>query len=177
VYDVGLGRAGDFSVSGLWRYDSGLTYSLAARDQSLTSTQLSNIRAAGYPDAPSTIGNMVFFDSRGSQSFDGYGLFDMSFNYNIPVFRSLRPWVKFDIYNLFDNDTLIAWNTTISRNNAGPLDNLGLATTFNQGSTFGTGTGNTVTNLNNTGIPAYPLAFTGATRGGRTYRIGFGVQF
>ena len=177
VYDVGLGRAGDLSVSGLWRYDSGLTYSLAARDQSLTSTQLSIIRAAGYPDAPSTIGNMVFFDSRGSQSFDGYGLFDMSFNYNIPVFRSLRPWLKFDIYNLFDNDKLIAWNTTITRNNAGPLDNLGLATTFNQGSTFGTGTGNTVTNLNNTGIPAYPLAFTGATRGGRTYRIGLGVRF
>jgi hypothetical protein len=177
TYLFPMGGAGDLSVSGLLRAESGLAYSLAARDQSFTATQRSLISGAGYPDSPSTTGNMVFFADRGSESFDGYSLLDMSFNYNVPVFRSLRPWVKFDIYNLFDNNHLIAWNTTISRNNAGPLDNLGLATTYNQGATFGTGTGNTVTNLNNTGIPAYPLAFTGATRGGRTFRLSFGVRF
>lgn len=34
-------------------------------------------------------------------------------NVNIQVFRSLRPWVKFDIYNLFDNQKVIArlWRT------------------------------------------------------------------
>ena len=37
------------------------------------------------------------------------------FNYNIPVFRTLRPWIKFDVYNLFDNQKLIAWNTTVSQ--------------------------------------------------------------
>jgi Carboxypeptidase regulatory-like domain len=178
IYNWSLGRAGDLSLSGLWRVESALAYSLVARDQSLTSTQRSIIAAAGYPDAPSTTGNMVFFNGeRGSEFFAGYGLLDTSVNYNIPVFRSVRPWVKFDVFNLFDNLKLIGWNTTISRNNAGPVDNLGLATTFNQGTTFGTGTGNTVSNLNNNNIPAYPLAFTGGTRGGRTFRFALGVRF
>ena len=44
----------------------------------------------------------------------------MSINYNMPVFRSLRPWVKFDIYNLFNNQKLIAWNTTVSPNKRAP---------------------------------------------------------
>ncbi len=39
----------------------------------------------------------VFFGDRGSQEFAGYGVLDMSFNYNVPVFRTLRPWVKFDV--------------------------------------------------------------------------------
>jgi hypothetical protein len=177
IYDLDMGHAGDLSVSGLWRIDSGQVYSLAARDQSLTTVQKNILVAAGYPDAPSTVGNMVFFAPRGSETFPGYALVDMSVNYNVPVGGKLRPWVKLDIYNLFDNLKLIAWNTTITQNRNGPLDNLGLATTYIPGSTFGTATGNTVTNLNNTGFNTYPIAFSGATRGGRTFRVAVGVRF
>ena len=177
IYNWDMGHAGDVSLSGLWRVESGLAYSLAARDQPLSAVQRSIIAAAGYPDAPNTTGNMVFFAPRGSERFAGYGLLDTSINYNIPVFRSARPWVKFDVFNVLDNLKLIAWNTNISQNRAGSLDALGLATTYTKGSTFGTATGNTVTNLNNSNIPVFPLAFTGATRGGRTFRVAFGLRF
>ena len=40
---------------------------------------------------------MLYFGDRGSQEFKGDGLFDMSINYNVPVFRTLRPWVKLDV--------------------------------------------------------------------------------
>lgn len=175
IYDWNAGRLGDLSVSGLWRVDSGRVYSLAARNQPLSATQIAILTAAGYPDTPAT--QTVFFGDRGSQQFPGYGVVDMSINYNIPVFRALRPWIKFDVYNLLDNLKLIAWNTTVSQNRAAGVDNLGLATTFTPGSAFGTATGNTVTNLNVNNLNTYPLAFNAATPGGRTIRIAFGLRF
>ena len=57
------------------------------------------------------------------------------------MFRSLRPYVKFDVFNLFNNDKL-AWNTTVSPNNAGPGDGLGLPTRFVQDPLFGQATSN-----------------------------------
>ena len=113
IYMFGLGRAGDVSVSGLWRVDSGQVFSLAARNQPLSATQRAILMSAGYPDAPTTQ-TAVFFGERGSEEFKGYGLFDLDVSYNVPVFSSLRPWIKFDVYNLFNNQKLIAWNTTIS---------------------------------------------------------------
>jgi hypothetical protein len=181
VYNHPMGRAGDMSISGLWRVESALAYSLAARNQALTSTQFAILSAAGYPDSPgqgAVSGNHVFFADRGSEAFAGFGIFDTSVNYNIPVFRSLRPWLKVDVYNLFNNQKLIAWNTTVSPNNAGPKDNLGLATTYTQGATFGKATGNTVTNLSSTAINTFPLPFaSAAVAGGRTLRVAFGVRF
>ena len=91
---------------------------------------------------------MVFFNGeRGSETFPGYGLFDTSINYNIPVFSTLRPWVKFDVYNLFNNQKLIGWNTAVTQTAASAKDGLGLATGYTPGATFGTATGNVVTNL------------------------------
>ena len=91
TYLLPMGRMGDLSVSGLWRYDSGRVFSLAARNQGLAAVQRSILAASGYPDAPSSVGNHVFFSERGSETFPGYGLFDTSINYDIPVFRTLRP--------------------------------------------------------------------------------------
>jgi hypothetical protein len=185
VYTWNLARYGDVSLSGLWRVDSGLTYSLAARNQPLTATQVAIMTAAGYPDAANLAalgpisGNEVFFGQLGSQQFPGYGLLDTSINYNVPVFRALRPWVKFDVYNLFNNEKLIAWNTTISQDPTTARDPLGLRTGFRPGNaaTFGTATGNTVSNLFSTAINAYPVAFTGAPAGGRTFRVAVGFRF
>ena len=177
VYDIDLKRAGDVSISGLWRVESARVFSLAARNQAITAQQTAILVRAGYPDLPAASGNSVFFGDRGSQEFAGYGVMDLSLNYNVPVFRSLRPWIKFDTYNLFNNEKLIAWGTTISQNRAAGVDNLGLATNYTPASTFGTATGNTVTNLNSTAINAYPLAFSGATAGGRTFRVAIGFRF
>jgi len=185
VYSWNMGRYGDLSLSGLWRVDSPLSFSLAARNQPLTSTQLNIMRAAGYPDAANLAalggitGNAVFFGGLGSQQFAGYGLLDTSINYNVPVFRSLKPWVKFDVYNLFDNRKMIAWNTTVSQDRSTPADALGLRTGFvpSNAANFGTATGNTVSNLFTSAINSFPLAFTTAPAGGRTFRAAVGFRF
>jgi hypothetical protein len=180
IYNIGMGRYGDVSVSGLWRVDSALTYSLRAVSPSLTATQRALIAQAGYPDspqtAPPTSGYFVFFGERGSESFKGYGLFDSSVNYGLPIFRTLRPWVKLDVFNLLDNRKLIAWNITVRPDAASAKDDLGLATGYTRGATFGTATGNTM-NLTGLTVNAYPVAFNGALAGGRTVRVAMGIKF
>jgi len=178
IYDVRMGRFGDLSLSGLLRADSGLAYSLVSRNQEITATQSAILTAAGYTDGPSNSGNEVFYTgARGDQFFDGYALIDTSVNYNIPIFKTLRPWVKFDVYNLFNNRNLIGYSTAVNQNAAAGVDNLGLATGFTKSASFGTATGNTVTNLYNGTINAFPVAFAGATPGGRTFRVSTGFRF
>jgi hypothetical protein len=179
VYNRNMGTAGDFSISALWRVEGSRVYSLAHRNRPPNATQLAILAAAGYPDAPGN--EHVFFGERGVERFPGYGLFDTSFNYDVPVFRTLRPWVKFDIYNLFDNQKLIAWDSTVTQNLAAGTDAYGLATSFTRGPNFGKATGNTVTNLGNTNISTFPVPFNqgeaGAVRGGRTFRLALGFRF
>ncbi len=161
IYNRGLGRYGDVSVSGLVRVESGQTYSLRAEDQPLTATQLELL--AAYPDAPTS--QDIYFGSRGAGSFKGYGALDMSINYNIPVFRTLRPWLKFDAYNLLNNNKLIAWNTTVFPDPNSPTDALGIPTGYIQGPEFGTGTR----------VAHYPQSSLGT--GLRGFRVAFGVRF
>jgi len=176
IYNWQMGSRGALSISGLLRVESGLAYSLAAKNVPLTTTQVAILAAAGYPDQP-TPQTLFFTGARGDQNFAGYGVFDMSINYDVPVFRTLKPWVKFDVYNLFNNEKLIAWSTTVTPNKASATDSMGLPTGYTPSSTFGTATGNTVTNLNNANISAFPLAFAGAQAGGRTVRVAFGFRF
>jgi hypothetical protein len=130
----------------------------------LTATQRTILRNAGYPDAPGS--STLYFDERGSQEFPAYGLVDANISYNIPVVGSVRPWVKFDVYNLLNNQKLIQFNTTVRPDPASPLDALGYRTGFTRGAAFGTGTANT----------HYPVPFGGQT-GGRTYRVAVGLRF
>jgi outer membrane receptor protein involved in Fe transport len=177
IYDMNLGRAGNMSVSGLVRVDSGLAYSLAQRGVAATATQRALLTAAGYPDSLGTTN--VFFDERGSETFPGYGLLDASIHYNVPLFSDLRPWIKFDLYNVLNNQKLVAWSTTVSQDASSPADNLGLRTGFTPAASFGKATGNTVTNLNTTAIPTYPVTGFGGTNGngGRTFRVAMGLRF
>jgi hypothetical protein len=142
--------------------NSALVYSLAATGQPLSATQASLI--AAYPDQPSS--QTIFYDSRGSETFKGYGVVDLSVNYAVPVFRSLRPWAKLDVFNLLDNQKQIAWNTTVAPDPNSPTDALGLATGFVPGPNFGKATSNT----------QFPAPLPGAT-GGRTVRFALGFRF
>ena len=164
IYQFNLNRLGRLSVSGLVRADSGLTYSLAAAAVSLSQIQTNLLTQAGYPDSPSS--QTVYFGNRGSQFFPGYALFDTSINYEIPVFKSARPWLKFDVYNLLNNNKVISYNTTVRPDPASSVDSMGIRTGYTKGSLFGqaTGTGN------------YPAPFQGQ-RGGRTFRVAFGFRF
>jgi hypothetical protein len=161
IYNQNAGRFGDFSVSGLVRVESGQAYTLRAEDQPLTAIQ--QARLAAYPDQPAA--QDVYFGGRGTELFKGYGVLDMSVNYNIPVFRTLRPWLKFDVFNLLNNDKLVQWNTTVFQDPNSPTDSLGLATGYRPGAAFGTGTRNA----------HYPQSSLGT--GLRGFRVAFGVRF
>jgi hypothetical protein len=161
IYDHSLGTRGDVTVSGLWRFESGRPYSLVALDQPLSDTQLDLL--ADYADSPA--GQPLFFDERGSETFPSHALFDVSLNYSLPLYGRVRPWVKFDIFNLFDNDTLIAFDTTVRPDPSSPVDALGLRTGYLQGTNFGE-----ARSAND-----YPRSLNEA--GGRAFRVAFGVRF
>jgi hypothetical protein len=164
IYMLNLNRMGNLSFSGLLRADSALTYSLQAASVPLSDIQTSLLEQAGYPDSPAS--QTVFFGDRGSQFFKGYALVDTSINYEIPVFKNLRPWLKFDVYNLLNNQKLIAWNTTVNPDWSGPVDSMGIPTQYRKGSRYGTATS----------ANQYPLAYQGQN-GGRTFRVSFGMRF
>jgi outer membrane receptor protein involved in Fe transport len=166
VYNLGFGKFGDGSISGLMRVDSATTYSLAATNQPITSTQRSRLVAAGYPDEPQS--QTVYFEGeRGIGTFKGYGVFDLGLGYNIPVFRTLRPWLRLDVYNFFNNQKLIGWNTTVTQDPTSPVDEFGLRTGYREGGSFGRATSSSL---------HFPIPFQGET-GGRTYRFAMGVRF
>jgi len=161
IYDLNLGRGGDISFAGLMRVNSGQVYSLRL-NQGPTAVQKALL--AAYPDLPST--QTVFFAERGSGSFKGYGVADLSVNYNVPVFESVRPWIKLDVFNAFNNQKQIAWSTSIKANPASAKDSLGLATGYLPNAAFGTATSNN----------QFPAPLAGVT-GGRTMRVAVGVRF
>jgi hypothetical protein len=136
-YDMGLGRFGSLNVTPLVRYNSGKTYSLMAASQ-----PLSAIQAARNPGYANTVTQTLFFAPRGSESFKGYGLLDLAMTYEVPVWRSARPWIKFESFNLLNNQKLISWDATIAADNAGAKDDNGLATSYLKGAKFGTAVSN-----------------------------------
>ena len=164
IYTMDMRRAGRVSLSGLLRADSGLTYSLAASSVPLSRIQTNLLDTAGYPDAPSS--QNVYFGNRGSQFFPGVALFDSSINYELPVYKTARPWLKFDVYNLFNDLKVIRFNTTVNPDPNSPKDAMGLPTGYIKGSLFGQATS----------TAAYPVPFQGQ-RGGRTFRVAFGLRF
>jgi hypothetical protein len=161
IVNVGLGRFGSIDVAPLWRYNSALTYSLTA-NVPLSSVQRAN--NPGYARVPTS--QTIFFGARGSEGFAGYGLVDLALSYQVPVWQRLRPWMKFEVLNMLNNDKLIAWNTTVTADAASPLDANGLPTGYLPSATFGKGTATT----------HYPRPRPGLT-GGRTYLAAIGLRF
>ena len=94
----------------------------------------------------------------GTQDFKGYGTLDLSFTYSAPV-EAVRPFVKVEWRNLFNNQKLIRWDTTINPDPTAATDELGLPTDFIRGPNFGQATSNA----------HYLLA--------RTFLMSFGLRF
>jgi hypothetical protein len=161
VYRFGLKEYGSLDISPLWRVNSGRTYSLVANGVPLSAVQVS--RNPGYAGVPS---QQLFFGERGSESFNGYGLFDLAVTYGIPVWHSVAPWMKFEVLNTLNNQKLVSWDTTVTPDNAGPKDDNGLPLNYVQGARFGQGI-----------RPAdYPRPRPGLD-GGRTFLMSMGVRF
>jgi hypothetical protein len=165
TYTQTLGRFGSVDVAPMWRVNSGGVYSLTATIR-IPAAQLA--RNPGYPtnDISAATRETVYFGERGAQDFKGYGVMDLAVSYNINVWRSLRPWFKTEVYNLFENQKLIAWDRTVTANAAGALDPNGIPIDYIEGHRHGTGTSGA----------HYPQPYLGQP-GGRAIRVAFGLRF
>ena len=164
IYNQPVGRFGSVDVAPILRVDSGTAYSLFATDVDFSDVQLA--RDPGYAHLPDGGTQTLFFGERGAQTFPGFALLDLAATYQIPVFRTVRPWVKVEILNLTNNQKLISWDTTVTPDPNSPLDANGLPTGYIQGPRFGQATANT----------DYPAWRPGQT-GGRTYLLSGGIRF
>jgi hypothetical protein len=135
---------GNFGFGMVYRFDSGTPYSYVFSGFPISDIQTA--RDPGYAHPPSS--QVLYFGARGSQTFPSQSRFDLALNYDIPVFKSLAPWVKATVLNVFNTHYLTAFDTGIvpCDGSAGataagcasaPLDPNGLPTTFVKGSTFG----------------------------------------
>ena len=160
-YHAALGRFGTMTLAPIYRYSSARTYSLIANGVGLTPVQLA--LNPGYAGSPT---QQVFFGERGSQSFKGYALVDLALTYGVPVWRSAQPWIKFEMFNVLNNQKLIAWDTTITPDPASARDEFGLPTDYVKGARFGQGTSNA----------HYPTPRVGLD-GGRMFDFAIGFRF
>jgi hypothetical protein len=164
VYNQSLGRAGVVTLGPIWRYNSAQTYSLFSSATPLSAIQIA--RNPGYARLPGGGTQTLYYDERGTESFEGYGLVDLAATYEIGIWKSLRPWIKFELYNIFDNNKLIAWNTAVNPDPTSPLDSDGLPTGYIRPSNFGTPRANS----------DYPRPIPGID-GGRTFQMAMGLRF
>ncbi len=140
--------------------NSGTTYSLIAANVPLSAVELA--RNPGYPvnDISPSTAQSLYYGDRGQYPFKGFGLLDLAATYGIPVWKSARPWIKVELFNLLNDQKLIKWNTTVTPDPNSPKDANGLPTGYIQGSNFGKATQD-----NN-----FPQPLPG-TNGGRLFRM------
>jgi hypothetical protein len=137
TYNFNLGRAGGLGAGLLYRYDSGQVYSYSA---TVNRSAISNAKNPGYHGAGSTVG--IFWGDRGIATFPSSSLFDASLQWSVPIAR-VTPWIKFDVRNLFNKDTLINYTTTVNADATSALDEWGYRTGFTKAASFGRPTGTT----------------------------------
>ena len=165
MYNQSFGRFGSVDLAPIWRMNSGGVYSLTAN---IALPAVQRARNPGYPtaDINAATREIVFFGDRGAYDFEGYGVMDLAATYNLTVWRTLRPWFKVEVYNLFNNQKMIAWDRTVTANNASPLDANGIPTDYIRGARFGQATAGN----------HFPQPWPGQN-GGRAVRIAFGARF
>ena len=160
-YRTELGSLGAITFAPIYRYNSAKTYSLVLNGQ-----PLSPVQAALNPGYAGTPTQQIFFGERGSQSFEGFAMVDLAVTYSVPVWRSAQPWIKFETFNLLNNQKLVAWDTTITADPASARDEFGLPTGYVQGPRFGQATANS----------HYPTPRPGVD-GGRMFDFAVGFRF
>jgi hypothetical protein len=165
TYNQGLGRFGSIDVAPLWRVNSGGVYSLTS-SRAISAAQLAN--NPGYPtaDVSASTRQTVFFGGRGAYDYQGYGVMDLATSYNVPVWKTVKPWVKLEVYNLFNNQKQIAWDKTVTADMTSPLDANGIPTGYVQGPNFGKATAGT-----------HFVGPWSGQAGGRAAKVALGVRF
>ncbi len=166
TYTLDFSRIGAVDVGLIMRYDSPLTFSFQTAGVEFSDIQLA--REPGYASPPSD--QTIFYGERGEGRFESATQFDLSVGYQIPVFRSLRPWAKFELYNVFNNQSLVGFNTTVNPDGSGPVDANGIPTQYVRDANFGRATA----------ASSYPQAtrvFGSTAVFARTFLMSVGVRF
>jgi hypothetical protein len=152
TYNFNLHRFGNLSAGVLYRYDSPLTFSYQAavtRSTAAACVGVANCKSSvernpGYKSAANGAGSVtLFFGDRGAGTFNSTSLFDTSLQYSVPIAGKITPWVKFDVRNVFNKDTLLTYNTAITADANSPKDEFGYRTGFTKNATFGRPSGAT----------------------------------
>ncbi|MBN2371089.1 MAG: TonB-dependent receptor [Vicinamibacteria bacterium] len=136
TYDLDLKKFGRIAPSLMYKFNSASTYSLNSSRVPLTGEQ--KALDPGYPDPP-TYQKLYYAAGRGSEFYEPSHIVDFAIHYDVPVFRTLRPWIKAELFNALDAHPLISYNTTVTPKNDGPKDELGLPTDYVKGANFGKG--------------------------------------
>lgn len=131
-YRLELGRAGRLDLSALASFDSARTYSLLATAP-LTANQLA--RNPGYLSPPPF--QTIYFGPRGAGEFRDSATLDLAVRWTPPLRRAIEPWIKLDVRNALNDQTLVAWDTTVAPDFAGPVDEHGIWTGFVPAPSFG----------------------------------------
>jgi hypothetical protein len=135
IYTLNMDRFGMLDVSALYSYNSALTFSYGATNVPLSAAQLA--AGAGYEGIGPGARQTLFFGARGAGSFNPWQTVDLGLNYAVPVLKQLRPYVKLDVLNLFNDDSLRGFNTAVTPDASGPRDELGLPLNYVTGPRFG----------------------------------------
>ncbi len=157
-YNWDLGRAGNLNAGLIYSFDSGRAFDEADENFRATPGQRQVAADLGYQNFP---GTRTLFFCRGCRHFEDTNVFDIAINYSIPVWKSLEPWFKFELRNIFDSVNVIDGQTSVrsDRGSADPNDPLGLPTTFTEG---------------NLGEPTDPV---GDYNRPQEYRFSVGIRF
>jgi hypothetical protein len=166
TYDFDFGRYGNLGVSGLVRLESGEAYAHRSTNAPLSATQRALV--GDYPDPPA--GQTLFFGDRAVHAFEGYRVLDMSIRYSLPVSEALRPWLKLDFFNLFNNVTPVRWNQSVAPDPEGPVDALGRSLRERVGPTYGRTT-------SNAHFPGSQSGADGQVLRGFAFRMSVGLTF
>ena len=162
----GDGPLGALDISPIWRVNSGQVYSIYADGVPLSPIELA--RNPGYPanDINTNTSERLYFGPRGVGNFKGYGLVDLALTYGVPVWKTAKPWVKVEFYNLLNNQKQIAFDKTVTPDNNGPRDANGLPLNYIQGPRFGEAVNDN----------QFPQPIPGQN-GGRLFRMALGIRF
>ncbi len=137
VYNLDLQRAGTLTLSLLLNYDSGSTTSLVSSSRLTAAQRALNPGYLGLP-----FNQDIFFARRGTIEFEDSATVDLTLQHALPVWRTVEPWVRFEVLNVLDEDKQISWNTSITADPTSPLDDLGLPTGYVESPLFGQATSN-----------------------------------
>jgi hypothetical protein len=136
TYQLDLGKAGGLDFGVVYRYDSPLTFSYST---TAAPSAIQNSRNPGYRQAFAGGSQTIFFGDRGRGEFNSTSVFDLAISYSIEV-GPVEPWIKFEVFNALNDDTLRTFNTTVTADPTSPLDGDGLRTGFIEGANFGRAT-------------------------------------